>query len=69
MAVLHSHTGSSSIVDVLLGRFQHVPTLHVSPQQRLYHNYRAHEPSLRAESGTSGQPRTLDLSERIRPRS
>jgi hypothetical protein len=69
MAVLQSQNGTPSIVDVLLGRFQHVPMTHVTVQQRLYHNYRVHEPSLRAEVATAGRHRNRDIFEADRPKS
>ncbi len=50
-----------TIVDVLLGRRQHAPMTKVSPQQRVYHNHRMHDPSLRAEIATAGRHRHRDI--------
>jgi hypothetical protein len=58
--VAHPKQDAPSIVDVLLGR--HYPAaMKVSPQQRAYHNYRMHDPSLRAEIATSDRHRNRDL--------
>lgn len=46
-----------SIIDVLLGRHQHEPVMKVTGGQRLYHNYRIHEPSRQLEMANGGRQR------------
>jgi len=48
-------SGQLSIVDVLMGRHQHEPLMKITRDQRLYCNYRLHQPSLDAEIATAGR--------------
>jgi hypothetical protein len=59
--VSHPKQDAPSIVDVLMGRHHHAALMKVSPQQRVYHNYRMHDASLRAEIATAGRHRNRDL--------
>jgi hypothetical protein len=55
--VAHPKQDAPSIVDVLLGRQFPAALMNVSPQQRVYHNHRMHDPSLRAEIANAGRRR------------
>ena len=54
-------SGQPSIVDVLMGRHQHEPLMKITRDQRLYCNYRLHQPSLEAEIATAGRHRNRSV--------
>jgi hypothetical protein len=60
--VAHPKQDAPSIVDVLLGRHHHTVLTIVSPQQRVYHNCRMHDLSLRAEIANAGRHRNCGVS-------
>ena len=52
----HTENREVTIADVLAGRTQVTPQMKITAGQRLYYNYRLHQPSLKREIASRREP-------------